>query len=108
MVAVGSQSKVMISHHARISPPLCPVQSCMTDVVSPTHCLSTLPEHAHLQIRSLTDCTVNNFYKKINAKHKNVNRIAESRAQKNSCFPPPPNCTMLERSNTGRAGITPP
>lgn len=52
-----SQSKVRISCHARINPPLCPVQSCMAEVVSPTRCLGTLPEQAHLHIKSLTDHT---------------------------------------------------
>lgn len=89
VVAAGSQSKIRISCHARINPPLCLVQSCMTEVVSPIHCLSTLPDQAHLHIRSLTDHTVYNFYKRINAKYKNINGIAESRAQKNSCFPHP-------------------
>lgn len=107
LVAAGSQSKVRISCHARIKPPFCPVQSCMTEAVSPIHCLSTLPEQAHLHLRSLTDHTVYDFYKRINAKYKNINRVAESGAQKNGCFPPClPNCTVLECRNTGRAGIS--
>lgn len=70
MVAVGSQSKDRILCHARINPPLCPAQSCMSLLI---HCFSLLPEKAHLHITGLTDHTVYDFCKRVNAKYKNRN-----------------------------------